>query len=131
MDELLAEIELEVSPIPDGVYRHLDEVTIKRDGCIWRIHKNDADPFPSNPHAHNVESGLKLDLSTGALYFGRKPSGKSIPQKAPRFHSHTSGGEGRHAPTSYRLKMPSDHPYRMDAVLSSQQNSGPAQERHP
>lgn len=81
MDEILAEIEFDVSPIPDKVVRRLDEVTIKRDGCVWRIHNNDADPFPSNPHAHNIESGLKLDLSTGALYFRRQPSGKSIARK--------------------------------------------------
>ncbi len=51
MNEALAQIEFEESPLPLGVMRCLDEVTIKRDGCIWRIHKNDADPFPSNPHA--------------------------------------------------------------------------------
>jgi hypothetical protein len=81
MTDILCEVEFEVSPIPDGVMRRLDEVTVKRDGCIWRIHKNDADPFPSNPHAHNVESGLKLDLSTGALYFRSQPSGKRISRK--------------------------------------------------
>ncbi|HXR47003.1 MAG TPA: hypothetical protein VN784_06130 [Candidatus Limnocylindrales bacterium] len=75
-DEFLAEIEFEQSPIPDGTYRLLDEATIKRDGCIWRIHKSDADPFPSNPHAHNLESGLKLDLSTGNLYFGKRLQSK-------------------------------------------------------
>jgi hypothetical protein len=80
MDELLGEIEFEALPIPDGTMRRLDEVTIKRDGCIWRIHRNDADPFPSNPHAHNVESGLKLDLSTGALYFRRQPTDTSVSQ---------------------------------------------------
>ena len=81
MIEFLAEIEFEQSPLPTGVMRRLDEVTVKRDCCIWRIHKNDADPFPSNPHAHNVESGLKLDLSTGALYLGARPSGESITRK--------------------------------------------------
>jgi hypothetical protein len=63
VDELPCSIEFEISPIPTGTKRRLDEVTIKRDGCIWRIHKNDPDPFPSNPHAHNIESDLKLDLS--------------------------------------------------------------------
>ena len=68
-DEPIAIIELDYSLIPDRTMRRLDEVTVKRDGQIWRIHKNDADPFPSNPHAHNVESGLKLDLRNGDLYF--------------------------------------------------------------
>lgn len=80
-DELLGEIEFQESPIPDGCVRRLDEVTIKRDGCVWRIHKNDADPFPSNPHAHNLESGLKLDLSTGGLYYQRQFTGKKISMK--------------------------------------------------
>jgi len=79
--ELLAEIEFEKSPIPDDTVRRLDEVTIKRDGCIWRIHKNDADPFPSNPHAHNVESGLKLDLASGGLYLGTRDTGKKVSKK--------------------------------------------------
>ena len=70
-DELFIEIEFPQSPIPADCPRRLDEITIRRDGCVWRINKYDADPFPSNPHAHNVESGLKLDLSTGYLYSGR------------------------------------------------------------
>ena len=71
-DESFIEIEFPQSPIPAGCLRQLVEVTIKGDGCIWRIHKYDVDPFPSKPHAHNVESGLKLDLSTGYLYLGRQ-----------------------------------------------------------
>ena len=35
---------------------------------IWIIHKYDAAPFPSNPHAHELGSGLKLDLSNGKCY---------------------------------------------------------------
>ena len=44
------------------------KVQIKSKGLIWRIHKYDADPFPSNPHAHLIESGIKLDLSNGKCY---------------------------------------------------------------
>lgn len=84
-DELLAEIEFEQSPIPNDTRRRLDEVTIKRDGCVWRINKNDADPFPSNPHAHNLESGLKLDLSSGGLYFQRKFTGNKVSKKDLEF----------------------------------------------
>jgi len=80
-DELLAKIEFEESPIPDGTLRRVDFATIKKDGCIWRIHKNDADPFPSNPHAHNVESGLKLDLASGGLYLGTRDTGKKVSKK--------------------------------------------------
>jgi hypothetical protein len=81
MDEIVDEVELDHSPIPSGCYRRLDEITVKKDGQIWRIHKNDEDPFPSNPHAHNVESGLKLDLSNGRLYFNRRDTQKSISRK--------------------------------------------------
>jgi hypothetical protein len=41
---------------------------IKSKGLIWLIHMNDLDPFPSNPHAHELQSGLKLDLSNGNCY---------------------------------------------------------------
>jgi len=80
-DVLLGEVELDTSPIPDRCIRELREATIRKDGCVWRIHKNDADPFPSNPHAHNVESGLKLNLETGELYLRANPTGKSVSKK--------------------------------------------------
>lgn len=81
MDEIVDEVELDHSPIPSGCLRRLDEITIKKDGQIWRIHKNDDDPFPSNPHAHNLESRLKLDLSNGNLYYKRRDTGKTISRK--------------------------------------------------
>ena len=80
-DQMLCEIAFEHSPIPDKYPRLLLEVTIKREGCAWRIHKNDSDPFPSNPHAHNVETGLKLDLSNEKLYLGTKDTGENISKK--------------------------------------------------
>lgn len=44
------------------------KVKIKSGGLIWIIHRYDLDPFPSNPHAHNLESNLKLDLSNGRCF---------------------------------------------------------------
>ncbi|MEO6685322.1 MAG: hypothetical protein ABIN24_05130 [Dyadobacter sp.] len=44
------------------------KVRFKVNGSIWIIHKNDADPFPSNPHAHHAELNQKLDLSNGNCY---------------------------------------------------------------
>ena len=41
---------------------------IKSKGLIWVIHKNDADHFPSNPHAHELCNNIKLDLSSGRCY---------------------------------------------------------------
>ena len=45
------------------------EATVRRNGKSWRINKNDRDEiFPSDFHAHNLETGEKLDLYTGYLY---------------------------------------------------------------
>ena len=44
------------------------KVRIKNKGLIWLIHKYDRDPFPSDPHAHLIDSGLKMDLSNGRCY---------------------------------------------------------------
>jgi len=65
---LLAEITFRESIIPAGVPVRLEEQTVRRHGQVWRIHRNDADPFPSNPHGHNLDSGLKLHLGTGELF---------------------------------------------------------------
>lgn len=72
----LGRIELEEDVIPPDVPRKLEEQQVKRDGKIWTIHKNDADPFPSNPHAHNYDENLKLDLSDGTLYRYKQPQGR-------------------------------------------------------
>lgn len=61
-------ITLEETILPKGAIRRIDEQTVKSKGEIWVIHKYDKDPFPSNPHAHNEETGQKLDLSNGDLY---------------------------------------------------------------
>ena len=45
---------------------------IKNKGKIWYIHKNDKDPNPSNPHAHNIDQNIKLDLSNGECFRKRK-----------------------------------------------------------
>jgi len=66
--ELLATIEVEERLIPEGIPGLLIEQTVKAGGEVWRIHKNDADPFPSVPHAHNLETGVVLHLGTGDLY---------------------------------------------------------------
>ena len=70
--EKLMDIVVGKTIIPDGTERSLLEAQIKHKGEKWTIYKNDADPFPSNPHAHNYESNLKLHLGNGALYLRRK-----------------------------------------------------------
>lgn len=44
------------------------KVQIKSKGLVWIIHRYDIDPFPSNPHAHQLENNIKLDLSNGNCY---------------------------------------------------------------
>ena len=48
------------------------KVRIKVKGMVWVIHRYDADPFPSNPHAHQVANNIKLDLSNGYCYKHRQ-----------------------------------------------------------
>lgn len=48
------------------------KVAVKSRGEKWVLHKYDADPFPSNPHAHNFDQNLKLDLSNGGLFRKRE-----------------------------------------------------------
>lgn len=54
--------------IPEVIPELLLEKYIKVGGEKWVIHKNDADPFPSNPHGHNYARKVKLNLTNGLLY---------------------------------------------------------------
>ena len=71
-EKVLEVIHLEDSIVPAGVQQALDEERVKHNGEIWIIHKSDKDPFPSNPHAHNYEKRLKMDLGSGELYKERE-----------------------------------------------------------
>lgn len=73
--EILGEIELEESILPQGTIRLLTEQTVKVKGEVWIIHKNDVDPFPSSPHAHNYDSGVSLHLGTGEFFDKRQSKG--------------------------------------------------------
>lgn len=73
---IIESIELKDSIIPEDIPRLILEEEVKQKGEKWVIHKNDADPLPSNPHAHNYENGYKLHLGTGGLYIGRELMGK-------------------------------------------------------
>jgi len=44
------------------------EFTLKRSGYKWRVHKNDPDPWPSTPNAHDYEANVKLDIKDGTVY---------------------------------------------------------------
>jgi hypothetical protein len=73
--KILGQIELENSILPDGIEKLLLEQKIKVKGEIWVIHKNDADPLPSTPHAHNYDSGISLHLGTGEFFDKRVSKG--------------------------------------------------------
>ena len=60
-------IETQADLIPKDLLMNF-KVRIKSKGLIWVIHKYDADPFPSNPHAHLLDSNIKMDLSNGKCY---------------------------------------------------------------
>lgn len=64
-------IETDIDVIPDHL-RIQRKARIKSGGLNWIIHLYDKDPFPSNPHAHLLDSNIKLDLSNGNCYCRRK-----------------------------------------------------------
>ncbi|MBU2714340.1 hypothetical protein [Zooshikella harenae] len=74
--EFICEVTLEESIVPSDIPVLLTEQTIRAGGEIWMIHKNDADPFPSSPHAHNYPKNLVAHLGNGELYRKREILGK-------------------------------------------------------
>jgi hypothetical protein len=67
--DLVVETSLGVIPIE---FRFNTKVRIKSKGLIWIINRYDKDPFPSNPHAHQLESNIKLHLGNGECYVKKK-----------------------------------------------------------
>jgi hypothetical protein len=51
-----------------GVPVSIQKLQLKRDGYKWTFHKNDADEWPSDFHAHDYDRRLKLDAKTGNIY---------------------------------------------------------------
>jgi len=49
---------------------------VKIGGDVMEIHRYDPDPFPSKPHAHNKQTGEKINLSTGDIFDPRTRSYK-------------------------------------------------------
>lgn len=66
-ESLKNKVETQEGLIPNDLLFQF-KVKIKSKGQIWIIHKYDADPFPSNPHAHDITNNIKLDLSNGNCY---------------------------------------------------------------
>lgn len=91
--EIIAKIELEDSILPEGTPKLLTEQTVKVKSEVWMIHKNDADPFPSTPHAHNYESGVSLHLGTGEFFNKRQSKGFLDCKKLIRIRDSIKGHE--------------------------------------
>jgi hypothetical protein len=86
MDSESFEFELpDFSEITADGDRMLLEKTVRHNG-IWRIHNNDVDPFPSDPHADRVDQPEKLDLYTGDVYSKKtKELLRTMPKKAMKY----------------------------------------------
>jgi hypothetical protein len=68
----------------DGFYVLEEDFVVS--GEIWRVHKNDPDPYPSKPHAHCIAGarrfvGCKLHLGTAQLYRGREAQARYLDPK--------------------------------------------------
>lgn len=77
---IVGEVTFDIDVVNYHQQDSLEKATVKLNGKIWRIHLHDADPFPSNPHAHLVGTPLKLHLGNGFLYNRRILLGK-VPKK--------------------------------------------------
>lgn len=71
----------------DGKGRVRIQKDYRVSGEVWRVHKADADPYPSRPHAHCVGGsdrfiGLKLHLGTAGLYRKSEWTGYFLEQKS-------------------------------------------------
>jgi hypothetical protein len=64
----IGELSFNYSILPEELNDSIQKARIKFDGEIWTIHKNDVDPFPSQPLAYNYKEGYKLHLGNGGLY---------------------------------------------------------------
>gem|GEM_PF-6106293 len=68
---------------------HVDQsglLEIKVGGYVLYVHRNDQDPFPSQPHAHvgRPRSSYRVNIETGEIFHGTTPTGRNIGKKALR-----------------------------------------------
>jgi hypothetical protein len=68
---ILGSIEAPDLDIPGGIGRIYAALN-RGAGREWEILSYPADPFPSDPYAHNEAEDVSLDLATGALYHDRQ-----------------------------------------------------------
>jgi hypothetical protein len=78
------EVFIANSQIEDAEGRSLVQKDYRIQGSVFQVHKGDADPFPSKPHAHCVAGmykGKKVHLGSGALYSGPTATGDKLSKK--------------------------------------------------
>jgi hypothetical protein len=68
---ILGAIEAPDLDIPGGIGRIYAALN-RGAGREWEILSYPADPFPSDPYAHNEAEDVSLDLATGSLYHDRQ-----------------------------------------------------------
>jgi len=81
MRNTVAKVKLEESYVPEGTPIAMNEALVRANGEVWEVHKTDADPYPSDPHAHNYNENLKLDFRNGDLWRGSRFLNKSMKPK--------------------------------------------------
>lgn len=64
---ILGEIDDPAIEVPGSIRRIYAALT-KVAGTEWEILRNDKNPFPSNPCAHNEVEDITMDLSAGGLF---------------------------------------------------------------
>jgi hypothetical protein len=65
-------VEVPVTQNFKGGGRYETKFLVKARNDVWRIRKNDLDPFPSDPHAHLDGANIKMHLGNGNCYQKRK-----------------------------------------------------------
>ena len=68
----ICKVNIGESLIPSDVPVIIEKKNFKVSGEVWTIHKNDVDPFPSSPHAHNYDQNLVMHLGNGNLFRKRE-----------------------------------------------------------
>ena len=68
VEELENKVISEETLIPSDVPILIEKKNYRVNGEVWVVHKNDIDPFPSSPHAHNYDQNLVMHLGNGRMY---------------------------------------------------------------
>ncbi|WP_156355709.1 hypothetical protein [Achromobacter sp. 2789STDY5608615] len=84
--ELVLELGLRQTMWVNGAGRTILLADYRVGGEVWQVHKNDADPYPSRPHAHCISGparlrGCTLHLGTAELFRGRQGLNRYLAQR--------------------------------------------------